>query len=104
MAACPAVTVAEADPPLGVVREKSVPEPKREIAWGLPPALSVTANVAVRLVAADGVKAMLMVHATPGCTEAPQLSDSVKSVGFVPAIFRLEIDKVTFPELSRAML
>ena len=67
----------------------SVPVPVRVTDCGLPTALSATLTVALRLPAAEGVKATFTVHEFPGVTVPPVLGQdpelsSEKSVAFVP--------------------
>ena len=56
VAGWPAVTVAEAEPPVAVTTEKSVPIPESETVCGLPEELSAMERAPVRLPVAVGVK------------------------------------------------
>jgi len=75
--------------------------PERAIVWGLPGALSVMVTVAVRVPAAVGLKATLIVHSAPAATAEPQLFDVEKSPAFEPEIAILVRLKLAFPELAR---
>ena len=62
--------------------------PERLTTWGLLLALLVRVNEAVRVPLAEGVKVTLTVQLAPAATEPPQLSLSLKSLGFAPVMGR----------------
>jgi hypothetical protein len=68
VAVCPAVTVAEFDPPLATLTEKSVPVPESEIIWGLPAALSFIDRVPLRFPLVVGVKAKETMQLAPAAS------------------------------------
>jgi hypothetical protein len=63
---------------------EEVPVPERPIVCGLLAALSVIVTAAVSAASSDGLKTTLIVQLDPAVTDPPQLSDSVKSLAFVP--------------------
>jgi len=68
MADCPADTVAEVDPPLTTLAEKSVPVPESEITWGLPAALSFIDSVPLRFPLVVGVKVKETMQLAPAAS------------------------------------
>ncbi|MFY9531890.1 MAG: hypothetical protein WBC04_17810 [Candidatus Acidiferrales bacterium] len=80
-AACPGPIVAEAEPPVATVSEKSVAAPVNATVWGLPGTLSFTFITPMRGPAAAGLKTTFTVQEAPLLTFAPQLSVSEKSAG-----------------------
>jgi hypothetical protein len=79
----------------------AVPVPLRLAVCGLPVALSLTDNVALRNPVATGLKVTLMVQLPAAATLVPQLFVWVKSPGFVPAIEMLLIVSVALPVFER---
>jgi hypothetical protein len=67
----------------------------------LPPALSVTVNVALRAPLAEGVKVSAMLQLAPAARLVPQLFAALKSPGFVPPSAMLEIVSAAEPLLLR---
>src|SRR5258708_5514271 len=72
-AICPAVTVADSEPPLAASNEKLVPMPVKTITCGLPEALSVMVTEALRLPLAVGSNVTLIVQFAAAVTLAPQV-------------------------------
>jgi hypothetical protein len=68
VADCPADTVAEVDPLLTTLTEKSVPVPETEIIWGLPAALSFIDSVPLRIPLAIGVKVKETMQLAPAAS------------------------------------
>jgi hypothetical protein len=83
-AAWPGPIVAEADPPVARLSEKSVAAPVNATVWGLPGTLSFTFITPMRGPAAAGLKTTFTVQEAPLLTFAPQLSVSEKSAAFAP--------------------
>lgn len=83
-----------------------VPVPVRGAVCGLPAALSVKFNTALRLAAAAGVKVTETVQVLLGATVAPvQVSALLlKSVGFVPPIHTVVTVRLAVPELVRVSI
>ena len=77
----------------------AVPMPAKLTVWGLPAALSVSCNVAVRVPLAPGVKVTLTVQLASGSTEPEQLSVSTKSPGLLPPKLMVLIIKSLVPAL-----
>ena len=75
--------------------------PDRLTGCGLPVALSVILNEAVRVPIAAGVNNIAMVQLPPAATEVLQVLASVKSVVLVPVKAMLETINVAVPELVR---
>jgi hypothetical protein len=74
--------------------------PERLAVCGLPLALSLAVNVAVRLPVAVGVNVTLMVQLEVAASELPQLLVWVKSVLLVPVTAMLEILNAAPPEFE----
>ena len=72
-AVCPAVIVADSEPPLATPNEKLVPIPVKIITCGLPEALSVMVTEALRLPLDVGSKVTLIVQFAPAATLAPHV-------------------------------
>src|SRR5260370_641415 len=79
VAGCPAATMAEVEPPGGVVIMISAPLPERVMACGLAGALSVMLIAPARAPVAVGVKVTEMLQEALAAKLVPQLSVSAKS-------------------------
>jgi len=77
------------------------PVPTRLTVWGLPVALSVMVNEAVRVPLAVGLKVTLMAQLPLAATELPQLLVWAKSPAFVPVMAMLVRLKEAPPVLVR---
>lgn len=76
----------------------AVPVPLREIACGLPEALSVMVSVAVSSAAVDGVKVTAIVVFPPGATEMGRVgAGKAKSAALAPVTEMAEITKFAVP-------
>lgn len=76
--------------------------PAKEMACGLPAALSVMVIEAIRLPSAEGVNVTLIMQFPPAATELPQLPVWAKSLALAPVISRLVIFSVALPVLLTA--
>src|SRR5260370_19636657 len=79
VAGCPAATMAEVEPPGGVVIEISMPLPERVTDCGLAGALSDMVIAPARAPVAVGVNVTEMLHEAVAARLVPQLSVSAKS-------------------------
>ena len=79
----------------------AVPVPVRPNVCGLPLALSVKINEALRLPVADGVNVTLTVQVLLGVSVAPEQVSALlpKSLAFVPPIVTVEIVRLAVPAL-----
>src|SRR6516225_1916386 len=77
----------------------TVPVPVKLTCCGLPGALSVIDNIAVRDPGCVGLKVMLIVQLAPGATELPHVLVWAKSPGSAPVNPTLVILSVTVPGL-----
>jgi hypothetical protein len=79
----------------------AVPDPVRATACGLPAALSVKFNAALRFPTVGGVKVTLTEQVPLGTTVAPVQESMVlpKSVGFAPASTTVEMERSPVPVL-----
>jgi hypothetical protein len=90
VAVCPCETVAEVEPPVAGLAEKSIPE-ANNITF-CTPAESVTVRIADSLPTTEAVKVTFAWHEAPAMRVLPvQLSVSRKSAWFVPDIARVEM-------------
>jgi hypothetical protein len=78
-----------------------VPVPVRATTCGLPGALSLTDNEAVRAPVAVGRKVTLNVQFAPAAKVAPQVVVRAKSAAFVPVIDVLVMVILPFPVLDK---
>ena len=83
--------------------ELATPVPERTAVCGLPVALSLTLNAAVRVPAAAGTNVTLTVHVLPDVSVELQLLVSVKSVELAPVIEIETCVKLELPELLRTI-
>ena len=77
------------------------PIPEMGTVCGLVGALSATTTVAVRVPAATGLKATLMVQLAPAATELPQLFVWIKSLALAPETATLVTFRSAPPVLVR---
>jgi len=84
---------------LAGLRETAVPVPLSDTVCGLPRALSLMDNTAVRVPAAWGVNLTLMVQVNPAPRVAPQVVVREKSPALVPVIVMLLRVSVAVPVL-----
>ena len=80
------------------------PDPDNATFCGLPAALSVMLNFAVRVPVAVGLKVTLMLQLAPGVNEVPQLCVSAKSPILTPVSATLLMLKVLVPTLVRLVV
>src|SRR5215831_13124139 len=91
----PAVTTPKAKP-VGL-SSTTVPVPDKFTFCGLPGALSVIDNIAVRDPSCVGLKVMLIVQLAPAATELPHVFVWAKSPGSAPVNPTLVIPSATVP-------